>query len=59
MPAILRREDHEAWLSGTTDEARAVLKPYPSELMVAYEVSPRVNSPKNNDERLLEPAKAA
>jgi putative SOS response-associated peptidase YedK len=59
MPAILHREDHEAWLTGTIDDARAVLRPYPSELMVAYEVSPRVNSPKNNDEQLVEPAKAA
>jgi putative SOS response-associated peptidase YedK len=59
MPAILRKEDREAWLTGTIDEARSVLKPYPSELMVAYQVSPRVNSPRNNDERLLEPAQAA
>jgi putative SOS response-associated peptidase YedK len=59
MPAILRKEDREAWLTGTIDEARAVLKPYPSELMIAYEVSPRVNSPKENDERLLDPAAKA
>jgi putative SOS response-associated peptidase YedK len=59
MPAILRKEDREAWLTGTIDAARSVLKPYPSELMVAYQVSPRVNSPRNNDERLLEPAQAA
>jgi putative SOS response-associated peptidase YedK len=59
MPAILRREDHEAWLTGTIDDAREVLQPYPSELMVAYEVSPRVNSPRNNDEQLVEPARAA
>jgi putative SOS response-associated peptidase YedK len=59
MPAILRKEDHELWLTGTVEEARGVLKPYPSELMVAYEVSPRVNSPRNNDERLVEPAQAA
>jgi putative SOS response-associated peptidase YedK len=56
MPAILRREDHEAWLHGTEVEARAVLAPYPAGLMVAYAVSPRVNSPKNNDEQLIEPA---
>jgi putative SOS response-associated peptidase YedK len=59
MPAILRREDHEAWLTGTIDDAREVLQPYPSELMVAYEVSSRVNSPRNNDEQLVEPARAA
>jgi putative SOS response-associated peptidase YedK len=59
MPAILRRADHEAWLTGTVDQARSVLEPYPSDLMVAYEVGPRVNSPRNNDERLLEPAAKA
>jgi putative SOS response-associated peptidase YedK len=55
MPAILRKEDQEVWLHGTPEEARAVLVQYPADLMVAYEVAPRVNSPKNNDERLLEP----
>ena len=55
MPAILREEDHEAWLSGSLDEARAALQPYPDGLMLAYPVSPRVNSPKNNDETLIRP----
>lgn len=56
MPAILRREDHEAWLHGSAEEARAVLAPYSAGLMVAYAVGPRVNSPKNDDEQLIEPA---
>jgi putative SOS response-associated peptidase YedK len=56
MPAILKREDHEAWLHGSKEEARAVLGQYPADLMVAYPVSTRVNSPKNNDEQLIEPA---
>lgn len=55
MPAILRREDYEAWLAGSIDEARAVLKQYEPGLMVAYEVSMAVNSPKNNSEKLIEP----
>ena len=55
MPAILREEDHEAWLAGSVDEARAVLRQYASDLMVAYKVGPRVNSPKNNDAALIEP----
>lgn len=33
MPAILSRDDEEAWLSGSVDEAWAALKQYPSELM--------------------------
>ena len=55
MPAILRREDQEVWLKGSADEARAVLRPYEPGLMVAFEVSTAVNSPKNNNDKLLEP----
>lgn len=54
MPAILRREDYEAWLHGTAAEARAVLAPYPSGLMVAHAVSTRVNSVRNNSPDLVE-----
>ena len=55
MPAILRKEHREAWLSGSAEQAHAVLEPYPADLMVAYAVSTRVNSPKNNDPSLIEP----
>jgi len=48
MPALLRREDHDIWLNGTADQARGVVKPYDAALMEAYEVSARVNSPRNN-----------
>jgi putative SOS response-associated peptidase YedK len=59
MPAILRAEDREIWLRGTPEEARAVLKPYSSTLMLAYEVSPRVNSTKNDSPDLIEPIEPA
>lgn len=52
--AILRHEDHEPWLAGSPADAFALLKPYPDELLIAYPVSTRVNSPKNNDAELLE-----
>lgn len=55
MPAILRPEGIEAWLTGTPDDARAAITQYPSDLMVAYRVSPRVNGPKNDDPSLIEP----
>jgi putative SOS response-associated peptidase YedK len=55
MPAILRREDQEAWLAGSVEDARSVLKQYDPGLMVAYEVSTRVNTPKNNDPTLIDP----
>ena len=55
MPAILRAEHHVAWLSGTANEAKSVLLQYPDNRMHAYRVSTRVNTPKNNDARLIEP----
>ena len=55
MPAILREEDHEAWLAGTLDDARRALQPYPDERMFAWPVSPRVNTAKNDDEALTHP----
>jgi putative SOS response-associated peptidase YedK len=55
MPAILKPEDIETWLTGSAEEAAAVLTQYPPDLMVAYRVSPRVNTPKNDDPSLIEP----
>jgi putative SOS response-associated peptidase YedK len=55
MPAILQSQDIQAWLTGPIDQARAALKPYPSDSMVAWPVSSRVNSPKNDDAQLIEP----
>jgi putative SOS response-associated peptidase YedK len=54
IPAILAADDIIAWLSGSTDEAKAALRPYPDDTMVAHKVSTRVNTPKNNDEKLVE-----
>lgn len=56
MPAILAREDRDAWLAGSLDDARAALKPYPADLMVAWPVSTRVNTPRNNSPQLIEPS---
>jgi putative SOS response-associated peptidase YedK len=55
MPAILAVEDQDAWLSGKPDEAKAALRQYPDDLMVAHKVSTRVNSPKNNVVDLVAP----
>ena len=55
MPAILAKEDRDAWLEGTPEEAWAALKPYPDEHMVAWPVSTRVNKPANDDASLIEP----
>jgi putative SOS response-associated peptidase YedK len=58
MPVILRQEDEARWLSGdvpTADEMRAMLGPSRPGEMEAYPVSSRVNSPAEDDERLIQP----
>ena len=52
-PAILKRGDQQTWLTGAPDEAFACLAPYQDELRSAWPVSKRVNSPRNNDEKLI------
>ena len=59
MPVILRPEDEDRWLDpGPTDTAKLapLLKPYLTEEMEAYDVSTRVNSPKNDDPVCITPA---
>jgi putative SOS response-associated peptidase YedK len=55
MPAILLREQRDLWLFGAVEAAGAALAAYAHERMIAYAVSRRVDSPRNNDETLLEP----
>jgi putative SOS response-associated peptidase YedK len=59
MPAILNHAEIETWLTGTPEQARALLKQHPSEEMLAWPVSTRVNVPRNNSPDLVEPIKAA
>jgi putative SOS response-associated peptidase YedK len=47
----------ELWLFGNLEAAGAALIAYPADRMIAYPVSPRVNSARNNDETLLDPLK--
>lgn len=56
MPVILHQKDEEAWLNNETalDTVLDLLKPYPASAMLAYPVSIRVNSPRNDDSTLLE-----
>ena len=56
MPAILTRAAREAWLRCSPADAEACLKLYDDELTIAHRVSTRVNSPKNNDKKLVESA---
>ena len=56
MPAILRREDYEQWLTATAGRAQALLQPYPLERMVTHPVGPRVNYLEYDDPWLIRPA---
>ena len=53
MPAILNPAGYERWL-GLEPDPRDLLVPFPSEPMTIWPISRRVNSPDNDDERLLE-----
>jgi putative SOS response-associated peptidase YedK len=59
MPVILPREAWAKWLGEEplrADELQALLKPLPAERMRAYPISTKVNSVKNDEPSLLEPA---
>ena len=52
MPAILRSEDYARWL-GNDPDPHDLLITYPSEPMKMWPISKRVNSPRNDDAKLL------
>lgn len=57
MPVILPKEHQHTWLNPqiqNRDQLKTLLVPYPSELLTAYPVSDKVNSPKNNGRELIE-----
>ncbi|HLG26971.1 MAG TPA: SOS response-associated peptidase [Paenisporosarcina sp.] len=56
MPVILKQADEQTWLNPavkTIDELRPFLIPLENGLLEAYEVSDKVNSPKNNAPDLI------
>jgi putative SOS response-associated peptidase YedK len=53
MPVILPEQHHDAWLSG--EAGKEVLVPYPEDQMKACPISPRENSPMNNDPEIITP----
>lgn len=57
MPAILRPADYALWLDPAAPPGvlMELLRPYPGESVLAYPVSSRVNSVKNDDEQCLAP----
>ena len=58
MPVILAQEHEERWLTGEPQDAgqlKEMLAPYPAEKMVMHPVSPLVNTPSSDDERVVRP----
>ena len=59
MPVILEPLAAKQWLDPVFTSLRTLsflLQPFPSDLMVAYEVSRLVNDPKNDSPACIEPA---
>jgi putative SOS response-associated peptidase YedK len=58
MPVMLKKEDEHLWLDRSiedTDYLNQLLVPYPEDEMETYEVSPLVNSPKNERREVIQP----
>jgi putative SOS response-associated peptidase YedK len=56
MPVILPEEDHAKWSGEIEDgDLKALLKPFPADEMRLWAISPRVNSPENNDPVIIVP----
>jgi putative SOS response-associated peptidase YedK len=52
---ILRRDQEKKWLDSYSSEAELLelLKPYPTDSMLSYTVSPLVNSVQNDSQSLV------
>jgi putative SOS response-associated peptidase YedK len=53
MPAILKPESYGRWLS-TEPDPHDLLISYPSDVMMMWAISTRVNKPENDDATLLD-----
>jgi putative SOS response-associated peptidase YedK len=58
MPVVLRQGDEARWLANTpVSELQTMLKPYPDDDLMVYQISDLVNSPKNEGEAVVRPIK--
>ncbi|MFA5222265.1 MAG: SOS response-associated peptidase [Methanoregula sp.] len=58
MPVIVSPDHEERWLNGEqpdTGQLKEMLAPYPAEKMAMHPVSPLVNTPSTDDERVIRP----
>ena len=62
MPVMLAQDAWSTWLGetgATPDQLQTLCKPFPSERMTSWAVSPRVGNVKNKDVALVEPLREA
>jgi len=55
MPVILAKAGRDQWLASDPQGWPELLRPYPAAELVAYDVTPRVNSPKYNQAEAIKP----
>jgi putative SOS response-associated peptidase YedK len=58
MPLILHRDNEQKWLDCSANDfnrVRSLVKPFPSDLMAAHEVSNRVNDPRYDEPDCVAP----
>ncbi|MGA7948790.1 MAG: SOS response-associated peptidase family protein [Thiobacillaceae bacterium] len=55
MPVIPASGDYAAWLDAGNPNAQQLLRPIPSEQLISYPVTLRVNSVKNDDAECITP----
>ncbi len=58
MPVITAKKDFESWLDPKyrdMEKLKGILKPYRSEDLELYDVTPTVNSPKHNSPNNIKP----
>lgn len=55
MPVILERDDWDDWLDAEIEVAVALMRPAADSVLLVRDVSPRVNSVRNNGPELIEP----
>jgi putative SOS response-associated peptidase YedK len=55
MPMILDPADYDAWADPADPRGAELLRPCPAEWLEAVPVSAGVNSPRNDDESIIQP----
>jgi putative SOS response-associated peptidase YedK len=58
MAVIVQPKDYQRWLDPENEDVADIRATPPAEGWIAYPVNRRVNSPKNDDPRLIEPEPA-